>query len=167
MQALSSAHNVIFAFNFAYACKNIWKTWIQISNIDAIQIDQLFMRQYWYKLDMWTARRHLKSPQSLSSTSAHPTIVTLVNIMVMNGWLTSFSSMSIGRPIPEIRLFQTLTLKLTPVYYEFASFSFHISQTNQQFRRYSYFKIWPGNIKAQGHEWGQWSRSHIIPSIYM
>ena len=40
---------------------------------------------------MSTARRRLKSPQSLSSTSAHPTMVTLVNIMVMNGWLTSFS----------------------------------------------------------------------------
>ena len=33
----------------------------------------------------------LKSPQSLSGTSAHPTMVTLVNIMVINGWLTSFS----------------------------------------------------------------------------
>ena len=32
----------------------------------------------------------LKSPQSLSGTSAHPTTVTLVNFMVMNGWLTSF-----------------------------------------------------------------------------
>ena len=39
---------------------------------------------------MSTARRHLKSPQSLSGTSAHSTMVTLVNIMVMNGWLTSF-----------------------------------------------------------------------------
>ena len=40
---------------------------------------------------MSTARRRLKSPQSLFGTSAHPTMVTLVNIMVMNGWLTSFS----------------------------------------------------------------------------
>ena len=40
---------------------------------------------------MSTARLRLKSPQSLSGTSAHPTMVTLVNIMVMNGWLTSFS----------------------------------------------------------------------------
>ena len=39
---------------------------------------------------MSTAHRRLKSPQSLSGTSAHPTMVTLVNIMVMNGWLTSF-----------------------------------------------------------------------------
>ena len=37
------------------------------------------------KLDMSMARRRLKSPQSLCGTSAHPTIVTLVNIMVMNG----------------------------------------------------------------------------------
>ena len=43
------------------------------------------------KLDMSTARRRLKSPQSPSGTSPHPTMVTLVNIMVMNGWLASFS----------------------------------------------------------------------------
>ena len=40
---------------------------------------------------MSTARQRLKSPRSLSGTSAHPTMVTQVNIMVMNGWLTSFS----------------------------------------------------------------------------
>ena len=39
---------------------------------------------------MSMAHRRLKSPQSLSGTSAHPTMVRLVNIMVMNGWLTSF-----------------------------------------------------------------------------
>ena len=43
---------------------------------------------------MSTARRRLKS---LSGTSAHPTMVTLVNIMVMNGWLTSFS-FHVNRP---------------------------------------------------------------------
>ena len=65
-----------------------------------------------WQLDMSTPRRCLKSPRSLSGTSAHPTMVTLVNIMVMNGWLKSFfHSLSIGHPIPEIRLFQTLTLK--------------------------------------------------------
>ena len=46
---------------------------------------------YWRKLDMSTARRRLKSPRSLSGTSAHPTMVKQVNIMVMNGWLTSLS----------------------------------------------------------------------------
>ena len=40
---------------------------------------------------MSTVCRRLKSPQSLSRTSAHPTMVTLVNIMVMNRLLTSFS----------------------------------------------------------------------------
>ena len=40
------------------------------------------------QLDMSTACRRLKS---LSGTSAHPTMVTQVNIMVMNGWLASFS----------------------------------------------------------------------------
>ena len=49
------------------------------------------------KLDMSTARRRLKSPQSLSGTSAHPTMVRLVNIMVMNVGLTSFS-FHVNRP---------------------------------------------------------------------
>ena len=40
------------------------------------------------KLDMSAARRRLQSPQSLS---AHLTMVTQVNIMVMNRWLTAFS----------------------------------------------------------------------------
>ena len=44
-----------------------------------------------WQLDMSTARQRLKSPRSLSGTSAHPIMVTLVNIMVMNGSLTSFS----------------------------------------------------------------------------
>ena len=49
------------------------------------------------QLDMSMARQRLKSPQSLSGTSAHPTTVTLFNIMVMNGWLTSFS-FHVNRP---------------------------------------------------------------------
>ena len=43
------------------------------------------------KLDMSTAYRRLKSPRSLSGTSTHPTMVRQVKILVMNGWLTSFS----------------------------------------------------------------------------
>ena len=49
------------------------------------------------KLDMSTARRRLKRPRSLSVTSARPIMVTLVNIMLMNGWLTSFS-FNVNRP---------------------------------------------------------------------
>ena len=49
------------------------------------------------KLDMLMARQRLKSPQSLSGISAHPTMVTLINIMVMNGWLASFS-FHVNRP---------------------------------------------------------------------
>ena len=39
---------------------------------------------------MPTARQRLKSPRSQSGISAHPTMVTLVNIIIMNGLLTSF-----------------------------------------------------------------------------
>ena len=49
------------------------------------------------KLDMSMARWRLKSPRSLSGTSAHHTMIILVNIMVMNWWLTSFS-FHVNRP---------------------------------------------------------------------
>ena len=39
---------------------------------------------------MLMAHRCLKSLQSLFRTSTHPTMFTQVNIMVMNGWHTSF-----------------------------------------------------------------------------
>ena len=87
--------------------------------------------------------------------------------------------MSIGRPIPEIWLFQTLTLKLQGHGHGcgqrarsyswpsilLISFLFISHQSDQKFLSYSYFEIWPWNIQGQGHEWGQRARSHSIPSI--
>ena len=61
---------------------------------------------------MSTARRRRKSPPSPSGTSTHPTMVTLVNIMIWMDDSHPFRSMSFSRPVPEIKLFQTLTLKL-------------------------------------------------------
>ena len=58
------------------------------------------------------ARRRLKSPQSLSGKSTHP-MVTLVRLISWS-WMDDshpFHSMSISRPIPEIKLFQTLTFR--------------------------------------------------------
>ena len=86
-------------------------------------------------------------------------------------------SMSIGNSIPEIKLFQTLTLKLPgqghacgqrAMSYSQPSillicFLFISHQSDQQFLRHIYFEIWPWNI--EGHEWGQRSRSHSVPSI--
>ena len=77
-----------------------------------------------------------------------------------------FRSMSIGHPIPEIRLFQTLTLKLqgqghgcgqrAKSYSQpsilFIGFLFFSHQSDQQLLRYSYFEIWPLNIQGQRHE---------------
>ena len=93
--------------------------------------------------------------------------------------LDPFRSMSIGHPIPDIKLFQTLTLKLQgqghgcgqkAMSYNRPSiilthFLFISHQSDQQFLRQRYFEIWPWNIQGQGHEWGQRSRSHIVPSI--
>ena len=50
-----------------------------------------------------------------------------------------------------------------PVSNWFAFFSFHINQIT--IPQYSYFEIWPWQIKGQGHGWGQRSRSHSSPSI--
>ena len=69
----------------------------------------------------------------------------------------------------EIRLFQTLTLKLqsqghgcdqrAKSYSQpsilLTRFLFISHQPDQQFLRYSYFEIWPWNIQGQGHEWGK------------
>ena len=62
-----------------------------------------------------TARRCLKSPQSLYITSTRPTMVT--HRSQSWSWMIDsqpFLSMSISAstPIPQIRLFQTLTFKL-------------------------------------------------------
>ena len=126
------------------------------------------------KPDMSPAHRRLKSPWSLSGTSAHPTTVTLVNIMVMNGRLTSFS-FHVNRPSHSWdKTIQTLALKFEGQghgcgqrarSYSWPSillirFLFISHQSDQQFLRYSYFEIWPWNIQGQHHEWGQRS-GHI------
>ena len=53
-----------------------------------------------------TARRHLKSPRSLSGRSLHLVLVT------KRSWMPPFCSKSIGLPIAEIQVFQNLTLKI-------------------------------------------------------
>ena len=130
---------------------------------------------------MSTAHRHLKSPRSLSGTSAHPTMVTLTNIMVRNGWLTSFS-FHVNQPshswVKTISDSDLETLRSRSWVWSKARwysqpsillicFLFISHQSHQQFLRYSYFEIWPWNIQGQGHVWGQRSRSHIIPSIQL
>ena len=125
------------------------------------------------------ARRRLKSPRSLSGTSTHPTMVTQRSWSWNN--LHPFCSMSISPPIPEIRLFQTLTLKLQghtimgmvkgqdhtvrPVSTWFAFFSVHINQIT--IPEIQLLWNWPWKIQGQGHSWGQRSRSHSSPSIQM
>ena len=43
-------------------------------------------------------------------------------------------------------------------------FLFISHQSDQPFWRWSYIEIWLWNIQGWGHEWGQRSRSHILPS---
>ena len=48
--------------------------------------------------------------------------------------------------------------------YHINSFHFHFTSIRPTILE-SYFEIWPWNIQGQGHEWGQRSMSHIVPSI--
>ena len=57
-----------------------------------------------------TSRRHLKSPWSLSGGSLHLILVTKRSRSW--SWMTPDCSLSIDPPIPEIGLFQNLTLKI-------------------------------------------------------
>ena len=133
------------------------------------------------KLGMSTASRPLKSPRSISSTSAHPTMVKLVNIMVMNGWLTSFSFHVNRLPhswdkaisdsdleTPRSRSWVWSKAKVIQSAQNHTNSPPLISnQSDQKFLRYSYFKIWPRNFQGQGLEWGQRSRSPILPRMQL
>ena len=129
---------------------------------------------------MLTARQRLKSPQSLSGTSSYTTMVTLVNIMVMNGWLASLSfqvnqpSHSWDKAISGSDLEISTPRSRSWVWSKgkvILSAQYHINWPRFHFTSIrptipeSYFEIWPWNIQGQGQEWGQRSRSHIVPSI--
>ena len=122
-----------------------------------------------------------KVTRSLSGTSAHATMVTLVNIMV-NWQRTSFSFQSSGPSIPEIWLFQTVTLKLQGQYHgcgqrarsysrpsilliRFLFISHQSDQTNNSWDTAILKFDLETYDQDQGHEWGQRLRSHILPSI--
>ena len=119
-----------------------------------------------------TARRRLKSAQSLSGTSTHHTRSQLWSWMIDS---RLFRSMSISPPIPQIRPFQTLTLKLqgrghgcdqrahSPVSNKFAFFLFHNNQIT--ISEIQLFRNLTLKIKGQWHGWGERSRSHSSPII--
>ena len=126
---------------------------------------------------MLTARQRLKSPQSLSGTSTHPNMVTLVTIMVMNGWLTSFSfhvnqsSHSWDKDISDFNL-ETSTpgsrmvmgvvkgKVIQSAQFHINSFSFHINQTNNSWdRAISKFDLGTSKVKVMSEVKGQ---CHIL-----
>ena len=104
-----------------------------------------FAKYAYIKLDMSTARRRLKSPRSLSGTS---TTSPWSHKSISWSWMNDshpFPSLSIGCPIPEIKLFRLWPWNskvkvmgvvkgqghtIGPVSYQLTSFSFHINQTN-------------------------------------
>ena len=127
---------------------------------------------------MSMAHRRLKSPQSLCGTSTHPTMVT--HRSQSWSWMIDshpFRSMSVSPPNPQIRLFQTLILKLkgqghgcgqrarpflsrVSVWYAFCLL--HQSDDNSCYTAILKFDL---KIKCQCHGWGQSSMSHSLPSI--
>ena len=106
---------------------------------------------------------------SLSGTTRPPTMITLINIMVMNGWLTSFlfhvnrtfhswdkaiSDSDLETPKSRSWMWSKGKSYSEPSIL-LTRFLFISHQSDQQFLRYSYFEIWPWNIQGQGHEWGK------------
>ena len=106
---------------------------------------------------------------SLSGTIRPPTMITLINIMVMNGWLTSFlfhvnrtfhswdkaiSDSDLETPKSRSWMWSKGKSYSQPSIL-LTRFLFISHQSDQQFLRYSYFEIWPWNIQGQGHEWGK------------
>ena len=127
---------------------------------------------------MSMAHRRPKSPQSLCGTSTHPTMVT--HRSQSWSWMIDsypFRSMSVSPPNPQIRLFQTLILKLkcqghgcgqrarpflSPVSIWYAFCLLHQSDYNLYYTAILKFDL---KIKCQCHGWGQSSMSHSLPSI--
>ena len=137
-----------------------------------------FFISYLLKLDMSTARRRLKSSRSLSGTSAHHIMVTLVNIMVMNWWLTSFSLFISCQSAPPFLRYSKIRLwpwnskvkvmgvvkeqchTVSPVSYQLTSFSFHIDQTNNSWdTAISKFDLETSKVKVMSEVKGQ---GHIL-----
>ena len=131
------------------------------------------------KLDMSTAHWRLKSPRSVSGTSAHPTMVTQVNIMVMNGWLTSFSFI-VNRPphswdkaisgsdleTPRSRSWVWSKGKvIQSAQYHINPLPFHFKSIRPTIPAIELFRNLTLKHPSQGHERGQRWRSHIVPSI--
>ena len=110
---------------------------------------------------MSTTRRCLKSPRSLSGTSAHPTMVTRANIMARDGCLTSFSfhvnqrSHSWDKAISD----SGQSRIVNPVSYLFASFSFHINLANNSWYRYFEFDLETSKSRS-------WVRSKVKDTYY-
>ena len=124
------------------------------------------------KLDESKACQHLKSPQSLPGRSLHLTLVTKSSRSW--SWMTEshpFCSVSIDPPIPEIQLFQNLTLKIqgrgqgqSQSHWSYlrprvqSICLLFISWLLDKFLlRYSKFHIWPWKFKeGQAHGQIQW-----------
>ena len=122
---------------------------------------------------MSTARRRRNSPRSLSGTSAHPnTMVTLVNIMVLNGWLTSFlfhvnqpphswdkaiSDSDLETPkVKVLGVFKGQGHTVDPESYQLTTFSFQINQTNNSWdTAISKFDLETSKVKVMSKVKGQ------------
>ena len=129
---------------------------------------------YGYQQDESMARRHLKSPRSLSGSSLHLILVTKRSRSW--SWMTPGCSMSIDSPIPEIRLFQNLTLKIQGqghsqgqtrwlhllLRIQSIRLPFISWQSDHIWLRYDKFHIWRWKF---GHGQGQISLSRLRPRV--
>ena len=96
LQTLANKASEWFFVDLILSCKKTNEIWWNImATVTVTQLKDLIHQHINVCITYVCKTRVTKyvdgTPMSLSSTSAHPTMVTLVNIMVMNRWLTSFS----------------------------------------------------------------------------
>ena len=124
------------------------------------------------RVDLSTTHRRIHPSHWLSRTSTHPTMFT--QRPRSRSWMIDthpLCSVSVGPSIPVIRIFQSLILKIQVQGHGYGQrtrwhsrpgiqlifFHFISYQSDKQFLRYSYFRIWPwkSKVKAMGEVKGQ------------
>ena len=107
-----------------------------------------------YTTDMSTAGWRLKSPQYI-----YPPHNGHTSQYHGHKWMTLETPRSRPWVWSKGKVIQWAQYPINPCPFHFTSIRPTIP--------YSHFEIWPWNIPGQGHEWGQSSMSHIIPSIQL
>ena len=150
------------------------KSWLLLLLLSLLIIIFKYYHCYHYQLDMSTACRRLKSPRSLSRTSAHHGHTSQYHV---HEWMTHilFDHCQLAAPFLRYSYFRLWPWNskvkvmgvvkgqghtIGPVSYQLTSFSFHINQTNKSGdRAISKFDLETSKVKVMSEVKGQ---GHIL-----